>query len=1163
MDVEAEAQKSKTCEFWPDKEEFLKNFDLSNVDDQTADKTRELLLKFQHVFFNPKFPKQFQKGIKAPPIKMTLKPDAPPLVSERLRRMNETKLAYLKKHIEEFKAQGVIEELKDSTGCHLSPVHIVIEQRYVASEHRNVTKSRMVLDNRKVNECLTDVAFPIPFCDEFRRSVAAEGYTVFSNMDAASFYYQFHVDYETARKWFCFAALGRVYCLRRLCQGARNSPPIAQSFVTAAFREHSNSHPFMDDITVKSKTMDEHLEVDLPTSLAICSKFNILLKPSKCDLLRPEVRILGFQISRSAEALADEKKEKIMSMAFPTTKKEAVSKAAFFAYFLPVAPRLSEYLAPLRKLAQPKTRFKPTEADKDSFQRLKEYLLDPAIGAIRVPSNRQTDTLIVWTDASNSGIGSVVTQMLPPLPGSALDPTKKYLTIVACWSRTLEDAWTSYPIWVLELAALEETTRKFRWLLSGRVFYTMTDSMTVRSWSSIEIVPRDIARKIMRLQRFNYRILFIEGRLNMSDWITRLPTEVEAKSYFPRFLEGRIYNAKGQKMDWKHLFSQRRCDEAVEFFTRNRRQALSSAITPPAPETEEEIDDEHERREALEALQNDQESTEEAVCDEEIDRQPMSGCTDATIAAFGLTDEDVDAGVDEQLEDAPIDEDVTKGLKTAVYEGQQLKNVRDLQEGDETIEYMRQALSEERPAPDKTEVMALTQPQRQFWRHHSLFRLNQQNVVMRLWPKEDGSIDQLIVVGQKQFEALINSIHRSISSPHKHAGQRRTFDAVSKKYFAFGGRLIVKKAVAKCPICKLNSYPRANAEKDGDQIALQPNAAGAVDVIGPIRGFGQTAAGNPRYILLYVDLHSRYVCGKVIQSTADSSIVEAFVTLRDTLCGMPSKMFMDGAIATVNSNALKFLQERGVEVIHGMPNVSRCQSKIERQIGSVMRLVCKLQTADPTLPFARILAEAIYITNSTPSMGLAPSVAPKDVHFARAPLDFLHHASTAESGGSKSMIAARETSRRTMVADVMRHLRKRKMTSPTDYTSKLKVGQLCLRKRTVFPTSSPKKLCYKVLVDGYKIISKVATNHFRVRSVVNGRETTLPGDVLVKVSALNERELVELCNEMERATVQEAVNNSPSAPDGVATRRRTTRARERTREARTAACVVRLDSLFE
>ena len=145
----------------------------------------------------------------------------------------------------------------------------------------------------------------------------------------------------------------------------------------------------------------------------------------------------------------------------------------------------------------------------------------------------------------------------------------------------------------------------------------------------------------------------------------------------------------------------------------------------------------------------------------------------------------------------------------------------------------------------------------------------------------------------------------------------------------------------------------------------------------------------------------------------------------------------------------------------------------------------------------------------------------------------------------------------------MRHLRKRRITSPTDYTSKLKIGQLCLRKRTVFPTNSPKKLCYKVLVDGYKIMAKVATNHFRVKSVVNGTETTLPGDVLVKVSALTEQELVQLCREMEKATVREAVSNSPSIPDGAATRRRTTIARKRARATRTAACVVQLDSLFD
>ena len=198
-------------------------------------------------------------------------------------------------------------------------------------------------------------------------------------------------------------------------------------------------------------------------------------------------------------------------MEFPTTKKDAVSKAAFFSYFLPVAPRLSELMAPLRKLAQPKTRFKPTDGDRAAFEAIKEHLLDPEVGAIRMPSNRQTDTIFVWTDASSTSIGSVITQMLPPLPGSKLDPTKKYLTIVACWSRTIDESWSSHPIWVLELAALEETTRKFRWLLTGRVFYTLTDSTTVRYWSSMEVVPKDIARKIIRLQRYNYRILFIEG----------------------------------------------------------------------------------------------------------------------------------------------------------------------------------------------------------------------------------------------------------------------------------------------------------------------------------------------------------------------------------------------------------------------------------------------------------------------------------------------------------------------------------------------------------------------------------------------------------------------------------------------------------------------------
>ena len=81
--------------------------------------------------------------------------------------------------------------------------------------------------------------------------------------------------------------------------------------------------------------------------------------------MKDNVRVLGFQLSQCSKAIANEKKEKIQNMEFPTTKKEALSKSAFFAYFISVAPRLSELMTFLRRLAHPKVRFKPTQADRD------------------------------------------------------------------------------------------------------------------------------------------------------------------------------------------------------------------------------------------------------------------------------------------------------------------------------------------------------------------------------------------------------------------------------------------------------------------------------------------------------------------------------------------------------------------------------------------------------------------------------------------------------------------------------------------------------------------------------------------------------------------------------------------------------------------------------
>ena len=854
-------------------------------------------------------------------------------------------------------------------------------------------------------------------------------------------------------------------------------------------------------------------------ALAICSKYNILLSPKKSDLLKNEVRVLGFQLARSSEAIADEKKTKIREMAFPETKKDAVSKAAFFAYFMPVAPKLSHLMAPLRRLAHPKTRFKPTESDKESFVELKEYLLDDDVGALRMPSNDKDATILIWTDSSSTSIGCVITQLLPPLPGSDLDPTKRYLCIVGCYSRKIEDTWSVFPIWILELTALEECTRKFFWLLAGRSFYAITDSTTVKSWASLDNVPKDVARMILRLQRFDYRILWIKSELNLSDWVTRIPVGSPPEARFPRFLSGRIYNSKGHHVPWQKLFCKATAEKTKEFFTRNRRQELAYAIEPEnmiLPEAEEVRG---EVKDIVEALQSPPVT---ATDDGDSVTATANETYQKVIAAYSLVDEEVNEGDDEITTDTEIDRDITESVRLKRYKGERLEGVKRLQENDELIAIIKNKIKYGEPDPPKTEALIASPEMKHFLKNKSLFKVTKDDVLLRLWHDKDGNIRQLIVVGADKFKEVASEAHQSIESPHRHAGQRRTFLALQKHYFAFGMRETINKMVQRCATCRLNKYPRTNPEKDGNKISVSCNEKGEIDILGPLRGFASSSTGQARYVYFYIDLHSRYIITKVIPSCADNHILDSLIHTRDILCGLPSNMQMDNALCAPDSSSHKFLAERGVRINHGLANVSRCQSAVERCIGTLTRLMCNLQTDNPKWTFNRIVAEATFITNSTPHTSLANSLSPKEIHFNVAPSDFLRHQSEADEGSSDAVSAARAASRATLLHDVKRFLKRSNKESATNYTKKLRPGMICLKKRTSFPTSSPRKLCYKITFEGFIIESKVATNSFRCRDLKTNKISIIPGDLLIKLHGLTENETVELINEMERVAAKEA-----------------------------------------
>ena len=395
-------------------------------------------------------------------------------------------------------------------------------------------------------------------------------------------------------------------------------------------------------------------------------------------------------------------------------------------------------------------------------------------------------------------------------------------------------------------------------------------------------------------------------------------------------------------------------------------------------------------------------------------------------------------------------------------------------------------------------------------------------------------------MGEKAYEKLVEDAHNNTASSIKHVGCRKTFEALNKRYFTFGGRYIVRKVVAKCAICALNNHQRGAPTKTGNQLTLEPNDAGAIDICGPIRGFGQTAQGNARYIVVFVDMFSRLTIAHVASSTSDAEVLRALERVRSRLCGLPRKIYCDNALCNDGSASASYLKSHGVKIIHGMTYVSRCQSKVERTINTLTRLVCKYHTQEPHSPFVKLVEEAELTINSTPSDGLGGWMAPKDVHFARPPANLLPP--LRENRDGNELLSARLRSQQVVLQEVKRCLKQTPITSPTDYTNRYKVGQLALRKRMVFPSNCPKKLSYKTLFKPLKITHKVASNAYRCVDIATGEEMICPGDLLIKVSVLTEDELRALCKEMEETvrrneTGSRAFNAAPREEERPVVRR--------------------------
>ena len=197
----------------------------------------------------------------------------------------------------------------------------------------------------------------------------------------------------------------------------------------------------------------------------------------------------------------------------PTTVKQVRSFLGFVNYYRPFVPKFSHVARPLNELTRKGVQFQWGQKEQFTFETLRaKLILEPIL---RQPQLDQQFEIEV--DASGFAIGAVLMQQ---------DQDGKRHP-VAYFSATLTEAERNYNIFSLELYAIVRALRHWRAFVAGspETIIIYTDHANLQYWREPHKVPWWIAREMMELEEYNFRLVHIKGRENgRADALSRWPS---------------------------------------------------------------------------------------------------------------------------------------------------------------------------------------------------------------------------------------------------------------------------------------------------------------------------------------------------------------------------------------------------------------------------------------------------------------------------------------------------------------------------------------------------------------------------------------------------------------------------------------------------------------